>query len=520
MMITRISLVLVLALAFGAGCAWAQEAAWVDDVSLLVNGLKIFPVTELKRVAISNPEIADVTIISEREVMLMAKSEGKTSLIIWDQSGQQTFNIDVQAEDLEKVADRIRVLLASSDIRRIKLKTEQDKIFLVGEVLAENDLNEITDIIASFPQAVNLVRIKERQPLVEIDVNILEVILDDQKNLGMDWSNSLPLQHTESSTNRTDGKLANIWRVLRWDRSAIDARLNLLIQEDKARTLANPKLVTLSGKEASFLVGGEIPFLTVETEGRTQVEWKDYGVTLKIVPVVNDKNEIKTQIKAEVSDLDAANAVTQSGYNIPAFKKRQAETELFLNEGDVVFIAGLIKNEDSQNLDRLPWLSKVPILGELFKSTEFKDKRTELVISLSPRIIGEKAGPDLLARQMREEEARFKNRKTLAHDTEEGSALVYYSHMIEDIIARNVLYPEAARSEEQEGIVKIDLLLFSDGQLKEIKVKESSGFRELDETALTVVQEQAPYPSFPPQIIQKELRLIVPVVFKSFVKNE
>ena len=497
----------------GAASVWAQQ-----DVQLVANELKVFPVYKLKRVAVGDPAIADITVLSNRELMLMAKKAGATSLIIWDESGLRSFNIIVIEKDLEKTAQKIRGLFASSDIFEVRLKVEEDKVYVIGEVLTQRELDEIKDTVAPFSNVVNLVKLKERQPLVEIDIRVLEVGYDDTKKLGLDWSNLLPITYTESST--IEGKAPKLWRVFKWDRSAIDAKLNFLIEEGRARTLANPRLVTLSGKEASFLVGGEVPYVTVESEGRTAVEWKDYGINLRILPLVNAKNEIKTQIKADVSDLDWDNAVTQSGYNIPAFKRRAAQTELFLNEEDTIFLAGLIKSEDSRNVDRLPWLSKVPILGELFKSTEFKDKRTELVISITPRIIGEKVRPEYLSSEMIKQEAILVAQRRFPAYSEEGSPLAYYIHMIEDIITCNIAYPAEARQANLEGIVKVDLCLLSNGQLKEATIVESSGVRLLDEAALTAVQEQAPYPSFPSEITERELRLTVPVVFKSYVRNE
>jgi len=502
-----------------------------EQVYLLVNELKVFPVYELHRVAVSDPTIADVTVLSDEELMLIAKRPGATSIIIWDKSGQRSFDIIVAEKDLEKVAQRIRELLVSSDIQGVRVKTEEENVYVTGEVLTEGELGKTKDALAPFTGVVNLVKRRERQPLVEIDINVLEVAYDDQKTLGIDWSDFVTYAEPDSSGPRTPGsvydpkthttgKFAKLWRVFKWDRSTVTARLNFLIAEDQARTLANPKLVTLSGKEASFLVGGEIPYVTQEETGRTKVEWKDYGIILKINPTVNAKNEIRTQIKAEVSDLDAANAVTHEGFSIPAIKTREAETELFLNDGDTIFIAGLIKNEDSENIERLPWLSRVPILGELFKSTEFKNKRTELVISITPTIIGEKAAPDYLASEMLKQETILESQRHFSAYSEESTPVVYYTHMIEDIIARTAVYPEEARQEQQEGLVKVSLRLLPNGQLKEAVIKESSGYNILDEAALSAVRELVPYPSFPAEVAQPELHLIVPVVFKNYVKNE
>jgi len=509
----------ILLFSFALSRACAQE----QEVQMLVNELRIFPVHELIRVAVGDPGIADITVLSERELMVIAKGTGATSLIVWDKAGQRSFNITVAEKNLEKAAQRIRELLVFSEIRGVTAKTEEDNIYVLGEVFSEREVERVKEILTPFANAVNLVKAKERQPLVEIDVNVLEVGVDEIKKLGLDWSNSLSIKYTEPTDNIEGNTLSDapkLWRVLRWDRDPVDARLHFLITEANARTLANPKLVTLSGKEASFLVGGEVPYVTVETEGRTSVQWKEYGVNLKILPLVNAKNEINTKIKAEVTDLDRSNAVIQQGYNIPAVKTREVQTELFLNEGDIVFLAGLIKNEDSQGINRLPWLSKVPILGELFKSKEFRDKRTELVISISPRIIGEKAQPEYISQEILKQEAILKAQRRFPAYSEETSPLAYYTHMIEDIITNNVVYPDQAREEELEGLVKIDLCLLSNGELKEARIRESSGFKVLDEAALTAVQELTPYPSFPEQVTQRQLRLTVPVVFKGKMQDE
>ncbi|UCB56766.1 MAG: TonB family protein [Candidatus Omnitrophota bacterium] len=500
---------------------------WTEEVQLVTNELKIIPVQELKRVAIGDPAVADMTILSAREVMLMAKSSGTTSLIIWDASGQRSFNITVLGKDLEKIAQKIRELLVSSDIQGVTVKAQEDGVYVTGEVLTQYELDKVKSVLAPFAtNTTNLVRLKERQPLVEIDVNVLEVACDDVKRLGFDWSNLLPITYTEPSGTRTagssydpkshiTGKAPKLWRTFKWDRSTIDARLNFLIEEGKARTLSNPKLVTLSGKEASFLVGGETPYVTVETEGRTKVEWKEYGINLKILPEVNTKNEIRIVMNAEVSDLGSS--VLEQGYSIPSVTTRKAQTELFLNEEDTIFLAGLIRNRDSENIDRLPWLSKVPILGEMFKYNNLTDTRTELVISLTPRIIGEKADFEYIASEMLKQEAILAARSAY---TEEVSPLDSYNQMIEDIITNAVVYPEAAREVGLEGMVKIELRLLSDGRLKEAKIRESSGFSTLDRAALAAVQAVDAYPSFPSQIAEEELLLSVPVVFESYTKGE
>ncbi|MBU3933749.1 MAG: pilus assembly protein N-terminal domain-containing protein, partial [Candidatus Omnitrophica bacterium] len=148
--------------------AAGEAAALTQNAQLVVNELKVFQVYKLKRVAVGDPAIADVTVLSERELMLIAKKAGATSLIIWDEAGQRSFNITVIGKDLEKIAQRIRGLLISSDIRGVRVKTEEDNIYVMGEVLNQRELDKVKDALAPFANVVNLVNLKERQPLVEI----------------------------------------------------------------------------------------------------------------------------------------------------------------------------------------------------------------------------------------------------------------------------------------------------------------------------------------------------------------
>jgi len=494
-------LLAVCLLALVAGEAYAA----MKDVVLLRNELKIFPVHKLKRVAVGDPKVADVSILSKTELMLIAKEAGTTSLIVWDESGQSSFSIVVIKQNLERVGQKIRELIAASDISGVRVKAEEGKAIALGEVATAGQLETVEAILKPFENTVNLVKVKERQPLVEIDCNVLEINSDDLKQLGMDWQTNLPITYSETTA---DSQTPKVWKMFEWERTTVNTKLNFLIKEDRARVLANPKLIALSGKEAKFLVGGEVPYVVEKDDGKTTVEWKDYGVILKIQPQVTPKNEIRTTIEAEVSDLSGS-TVSHAGYNIPSLVKREVQTELFLNEGETVFFAGLIKHNNSRIVYRLPWLSKVPILGELFKTTDFGDERTELVISLTPRILDARNTPDGFSSQMLKEEAILAAQRSFS-EYGEGSEMTYYSHMIEDMISHNVVYPEAARQGGEEGIVKIDLLLLANGKLKRVEVRQSSGFQTLDNAALSAVQEQAPYPSFPSRSYPKRIAFNCP----------
>ncbi|MFH1245961.1 MAG: pilus assembly protein N-terminal domain-containing protein [Candidatus Omnitrophota bacterium] len=359
----------------------AQEA-----LSVIVGELKIIPVQGVRRVAIGEPEIADISVLNQEEILLMPKAAGNTILIIWDNNGQRSIQVEVIAKETAEIlsqTNQIQSLLKTLKLPRIKIKVEGGKIFLMGEVLRAADLESLQKAIAPFEKVTNLVKVTERQPMVQIDLEVLEVGKTDLKNLGVSWSQSL--LYTEETP--ASGTLPQLMRINNWSRGALTARLNMLKEEDKARTLSNPSMLTISGKEAEMLIGGEVPIVIVDTDSRSSVEWKPYGIILKIKPTVTEKNEINTAINAEISELDWANAVSQQGFQAPSVKKRTAQTELYLNDGDTIILGGLIKNEEAKNIAKVPFLTDIPILGSIFRSTQFTTGNSELVIAVTPTIV-------------------------------------------------------------------------------------------------------------------------------------
>jgi len=150
-----------------------------------------------------------------------------------------------------------------------------------------------------------------------------------------------------------------------------------------------PKLLASNGKKASFLSGGEVPIVTVSTTGQASVSWKKYGVSLEIDPKLTKQNRIEAQIRAEVSNLDYANAVSVGTSVVPAVKTRWAETSINVEPDNTVVIAGLIENQEMKTISGVPVLSGIPLLGELFKSVTTSDRKTELVIFVTPKISGQ-----------------------------------------------------------------------------------------------------------------------------------
>ena len=183
-------------------------------------------------------------------------------------------------------------------------------------------------------------------------------------------------------------------RILRLD--PIGARVRALEQQNKAKVLSEPNLMALDGREASFLVGGEIPIPIVQSTGAgsaasVSVVFKEFGVRLRVLPNITGADALQLKIQPEVSSLDFANAITFSGFVIPAIRTRRAETTVNVRDGQSLIIAGLIQNDTAKLVKKIPVLGDIPILGELFKTRSFQNNETELVIIITPQIVNSTA---------------------------------------------------------------------------------------------------------------------------------
>jgi len=232
----------------------------------------------------------------------------------------------------------------------------------------------------------------EAEELVEVDVQVVEVNKSKMTKAGLDWVRLLegtpgfppPTQIVESGGTMS--------RVGTFSRGQVDAFVRALETDNYGKLLAKPKLLTVSGMQANFMVGGELPIVSQDSQGHTSVTWKDYGVKLSIKPERKEK-AIRTAVRAEASTIDGATAVTlPNGTYMPGLRTRWAETTVELAPRSTVIIAGLIQTEDVKVTSGLPVLSGLPLLGWLFRTTRIERNETELVIFVTPSLVSAQAG--------------------------------------------------------------------------------------------------------------------------------
>jgi pilus assembly protein CpaC len=370
---------------------------------------------DIERVAISEPKIADAIVVSPREIMVNGKGAGKASLIVWDGGSAPTrFNINVANDNSEH--DLSRRELQAGLPQGVQISGSGDTIVLTGTVKDSTEVKRIEGLAsARAKKVVNLLQTppapEPRQILLQVKfASINRVALQELgfnffsrnvKTLGEVSTEQFAsprfsqLQFQNQSFSNSTINFADLLNlfVYRPDLD-IGATIRAMQQRDLLQIRAEPNLITLEGKEASFLAGGSFPFpvlTSTSTGGSTApvvtVQFKQFGVQLNFTPTVTSTGAINLKVSPEVSALDFANAVTLQGFLIPAISQRKAETEVVLKDGESFAIAGLIDNRVTQVLTRVRGLGDIPILGQLFRSRSTKKTSDELLVVITPHFV-------------------------------------------------------------------------------------------------------------------------------------
>jgi pilus assembly protein CpaC len=524
----------------------SEEVA--EELRVYLGEVKVIPVMNPTRIAIGSPNIADVTNVTKREITLNPKAAGTTTLVLWDSFGEHSFRVKVFVEDMQEIKRRIDNLIGKLDLPEVytQAEDEEGKVVLLGRVKIPQDRERIFTALGPLKdKTVDLIQVKEEETVVEIDVQVLELNKDATTTLGFSWPGSItatevgsPALPQTSAISITEGttpsasytltpqgaRMGSFFRVSKLTRSAFIFSLDALVQEGKARILSRPRLACQSGKEAELLVGGEKPtFATFTTQVSTGVtiEYKEYGIKLKIKPTVMEENRMKLGLNVQVSEVGEAETIgstteiTAKAYPIT---KRDVSTELFINDGQTLAIGGLIKQKTDEELRKTPWLGDIPVLGLFFRKKTTRGGGgagtrgdTELFITLTPTIIAREQ------EKPRKEEAKKEGVVSRLSPAELSNVPAYmkgYAAIVQKRILDNLTYPASAKEAGFQGTVKLGLHLSYRGELLEATVKSSSGYKILDDHALAVAKGIASYPPFPSSIEQKEFWIDIPVSFR------
>jgi pilus assembly protein CpaC len=367
----------------------------------------------LKRVSVSDPSIASAVTISPTQILLNGLAPGKVSLILWSEQ-ERSMAYDLQVElDVVGLRDTISQLFPNENIQvsqsgasivlagTASNKEVADRVVSIAQTQSKNVVNLLALLqISSGGQVLLQVRFAEvdRAAVQQLGVNIFSTGAANTPGAVSTGQFSPPsvasvrgvipggIEGTTTTFNL--GDLLNIF-LFRPDLN-LAATIRALQQNNVLQILAEPNLLALNGREASFLAGGEFPFPVVQGgTGVTAVTitFKEFGVRLKFTPTILTDGTIRLKVAPEVSALDFTNGLTVSGFSVPALSTRRAETEIELRDGQSFAIAGLIDNRLTENASKIPGLGDIPIIGKLFRSRSVNKSKTELLVMVTPKLV-------------------------------------------------------------------------------------------------------------------------------------
>ncbi len=340
------------------------------------------------RAVIGNSEIADVLPVSLSSVYVLGKTIGSTNLSLFDRKGDLIAVVDVVVgPDTLGLKRKLSELMPSE---AIGVTVSNDSVVLDGRISSAVAAERASAIAETFApkKVLNMLSVGTPQQIM-LEVRFSEMARGTVKQLGIrnvSFGSGLIPNGIISSPGA--GNLPGYNASFNIPGASLSFQLDALEQKGLVRTLAQPNLIALSGETAYFLAGGEFPVPTgVAVNGQVSIEFKEFGVSLKFTPTLLEDGLVNLVVAPEVSALDRTAGISLNGLVIPGLRTRRAKTTLELRDGQSFAMAGLIQSDFSDTINAVPLLSKVPILGALFRSTSFNRNETELVIIVTPRIV-------------------------------------------------------------------------------------------------------------------------------------
>lgn len=382
----------------------AQSAKDAKVVTLSIGrGQQVNLGSTITDVVVANPQVADVEVKSGRQIYILGKGPGETSIVATDAAGRTVYSATVRVgTNLDSIDQMLALAMPDADI---KVTTMNGIIMLTGTVKQPEEASDAADLVTAFSggQAKVVNRIKTATPLqINLQVRVAEVSRSLSKEIsgnlqganrgtdsagqpyffgvgrGRDFTTGTTITFPESSTT-----IAGLGKLFGVD---VEAAFDLSERAGLVSTLANPNLTTVSGETAEFLAGGRFPIVTSSDNG-VSVQYETYGVNLTYTPIVLADGRISLRVRSEVSDISSQGAVRVGGLEVPATTTRMAETTVELGSGQSMMIAGLLSNQLSNSVDKTPGVGDIPVLGALFKSNGWRRNETELMIVITPYLV-------------------------------------------------------------------------------------------------------------------------------------
>ncbi|MFT5350453.1 MAG: pilus assembly protein CpaC [Planctomycetota bacterium] len=385
-----------------------------DSIGLYVGEIKILKVEDIERIAVGNSKLLSTSMLNNGQLLLIGEEAGDSNVHIWFKNGKERdlfVRISQTLSVLEQTANEVRTLLA--DVEGLKVRIVGERIILSGLVdTGHTDAIEtVKGAIVGLMDLTQKAALDENTPdnkMVIMNIKITEFNKNYLENFGINWDTAIagpsaalaldgvtnrkfrPTSEAPASFESALAKVDDNDNIVNDVTNAfgyfgiaseISSRINFAVNSGNALILAEPRLSTRSGGEASFLAGGEFP-IEISTISGTTIEFKEFGVALSVKPVVDRNNNIRANVSTEISAIDRSVAVG----DVPGLLTRKTTTDISMRSGETLVMSGLMNQQSSKDISGIKFLKDIPILGQLFRSKNFRDQKSELVIFVTPTV--------------------------------------------------------------------------------------------------------------------------------------
>lgn len=415
----------------GLGCGSAMSAplsnaqSQPEAVTLSLGQTEVFDFPEASRVVVGDGDILKAKSLGKGKLLLAGSKPGKTSLILLD-GDRVARRMAVKVEDHAPARLEESLRSAVGDKADLRVSRVGERLVVSGAVKTASAQAQIDALIGKDPGVVSVVTAESEQQMIAMEVRFLEVKKNALESIGINWQKSMAgpifgvvgdLKTNNSFRPVTDGSLqegipavssnfpglegavagakVSPFQLYFGLQSTLLSVINLMEKSGDAVVLAEPVLTCKSGGSAKFLAGGEIPLPITNSLGSSTIQFKPYGIRFEVSPTISDGGMISANVTTELSTIDPAVKVGE----LPGFLSRMTQTEVSLREGETLVLSGLISEEASKGLEKVTGLGDIPLLGALFRSKDFQERRSEMVVFVTPRRIGPNSENNLRAVQ-------------------------------------------------------------------------------------------------------------------------
>lgn len=354
---------------------------------------------DVTRIAITNPDVADATVVTPREVLIDGKTTGTTSLIVWGATSRVQYDVAIDP-GIATLEQHFRALFPGEPI---SVSVSEAAVILAGEVSSNDVVLRAGEVATgAYPksQLINMLTLPGGTPSqqVMLQVRFAEVNRRAVNELGASFFSNRRISSRTTTQqfaapdfddNQPGGLVfSDFLNLFLFDRGeGLGVLIKALQQDGHLQSLAEPNLIAYNGQEASFLAGGEFPVPIVQgVANAVTIQFKEFGIRLRFRPTIAG-DTIRLKVRPEVSSLDFSNGITLQGFRIPALTTRYVETDVELRDGQTFAVAGLLNNLTQSDAAAIPWLSKIPIVGKFFTSRADRGEQTELMVLITPRLV-------------------------------------------------------------------------------------------------------------------------------------